>query len=87
MSQIKTAIVTAAAGAGIGAAIARQLAADGMRVVVTDLHEGRMTKLAGELSQVAGVECPWYSLVSATTTQWGRSSTRWPRGSAASTCW
>ncbi len=62
MTDHKIAIVTAAAGAGIGAAIARQLAADGMRVVITDLHEGRMAKLSGELSQVVGVECPWYRL-------------------------
>jgi 3-oxoacyl-[acyl-carrier protein] reductase len=62
MSDIKTAIVTAAAGAGIGAAIARQLSADGMRVIITDLHEGRMVKLSEELSQVVGVECPWFKL-------------------------
>ncbi len=62
MSDRKVAIVTAAAGAGIGSAIARQLAADGMRVVITDLHEGRMAKLSEELSQVAGVECPYYRL-------------------------
>ncbi len=62
MSDKKVAIVTAAAGAGIGAAIARQLAADGMRVVVTDIHEARMTKLSEELSGTVGVECPWYRL-------------------------
>lgn len=62
MSDSRVAIVTAAAGAGIGAAIARQLAADGMRVVITDLHEGRMAKLSEELSQATGVECPWYRL-------------------------
>lgn len=62
MSDSKVAIVTAAAGAGIGAAIARQLAADGMRVVITDLHEGRMAKLSEELSQATGIECPWYRL-------------------------
>jgi 3-oxoacyl-[acyl-carrier protein] reductase len=62
MSDTKVAIVTAAAGAGIGSAIARQLAADGMRVVITDLHEGRMAKLSEELSQGAGFECPWYRL-------------------------
>jgi len=62
MSDMKTAIVTAAAGAGIGAAISRQLAADGMRVIITDLHEGRMAKLSEELSQVVGAECPWYRL-------------------------
>ncbi|MFV0245188.1 MAG: SDR family NAD(P)-dependent oxidoreductase [Qingshengfaniella sp.] len=62
MSDRKTAIVTAAAGAGIGAAIARQLVADGHRVVITDLHEGRMAKLSEELSQTLGNECPWYAL-------------------------
>ncbi len=62
MSDNKVAIVTAAAGAGIGSAIARQLAADGMRVVITDLHEGRMAKLSEELSQATGVECPHYRL-------------------------
>ncbi len=62
MSDKKIAIVTAAAGAGIGAAISRQLAADGMRVIITDLHEGRMKSLSEELSQVVGVECPWYRL-------------------------
>lgn len=62
MGDKRIAIVTAAAGAGIGSAIARQLAADGMRVVITDLHEGRMARLSEELSQVAGVECPYYRL-------------------------
>lgn len=62
MSDRKVAVVTAAAGAGIGAAIARQLAADGMRVVITDLHEGRMARLSEELSQATGIECPSYRL-------------------------
>lgn len=62
MAQPKTVIVTAAAGAGIGAAISRQLASEGWRVVITDLHEGRMAKLSEELSAVAGVECPWFAL-------------------------
>jgi len=62
MSDKKVAIVTAAAGAGIGSAIARQLAADGMRIVITDLHEGRMAKLSQDLSHVTGFECPYYRL-------------------------
>lgn len=62
MSNPKTIIVTAAAGAGIGAAISRQLAAEGHRVIITDIHEGRMAKLSEELSQVAGVDCPWFKL-------------------------
>lgn len=62
MTDRKVAIVTAAAGAGIGSAIARQLAADRMQVVITDLHEGRMAKLSQELSQSTGSECPYYKL-------------------------
>ncbi len=55
------ALVTAAAGAGIGSAIARRLAADGMDVVITDIHEVRAAKLAAELEQEHGR--PFTSLV------------------------
>ena len=58
----KVAIVTAAAGAGIGAAIARQLASDGMHVVVTDVHEARCKKLSDELQEETGRECPAFIL-------------------------
>jgi 3-oxoacyl-[acyl-carrier protein] reductase len=54
MSERKVAIVTAAAGAGIGAAIARQLAADGMDVVITDAHEKRCGELAAALGEAHG---------------------------------
>jgi len=50
MTQHKVALVTAAAGAGIGAAVTRRLAADGFDVVVTDAHERRAKELAEELS-------------------------------------
>jgi 3-oxoacyl-[acyl-carrier protein] reductase len=46
----KVAVVTAAAGAGIGAAVTRRLAADGFDVVVTDAHERRGKELAEALS-------------------------------------
>lgn len=62
MSEQKVAIVTAAAGAGIGSAIARQLAHDGMRVIVTDIHEARMEKLCQELTNIHGVESEWHKL-------------------------
>lgn len=62
MIQTKVAIVTAAAGAGIGSAIAKQLASENMHVVITDLHEGRMQKLSEELTQSAGLECPYYKM-------------------------
>ena len=37
----RVALVTAAAGLGVGQATARRLAADGATVVVTDIHEKR----------------------------------------------
>ena len=38
----RVAIVTASAGAGIGQATVRRLAAEGAYVVVSDIHEGRI---------------------------------------------
>lgn len=52
----RLALVTAAAGAGIGSAIARELASDGYDVVVTDVHERRCTEMAEELSTTYGRE-------------------------------
>jgi len=43
------AIVTAAAGAGIGQATVRRLAAEGASVVVTDAHEKRTMEVAEDL--------------------------------------
>ncbi|MCF8570387.1 SDR family oxidoreductase [Gordonia sp. HY002] len=50
------AIVTAAAGAGIGAAIVDRLAHDGYDVVVTDVHERRCREAAERLSVAHGRE-------------------------------
>ena len=44
------ALVTGAAGAGIGRATARRLAAGGARVVVTDIHERRTRETATQLA-------------------------------------
>jgi len=52
----RVALITAAAGAGIGAAIARRLAADGYDVVVTDAHERRCGAFARQLADEHGRE-------------------------------
>lgn len=54
MTERQVAIVTAAAGAGIGAAVARRLAGDGMDVVVTDAHERRCGEFAERLGDEYG---------------------------------
>lgn len=52
----KTAVITAAAGTGIGSATARRFVEEGARVVVSDRHERRLAEVAGELG-VAGLPC------------------------------
>ena len=56
------ALVTAAAGAGIGAAVARRLAQDGFDVVVTDAHERRCGEFADALSGEVGRDVSGYHL-------------------------
>ena len=50
----RTALVTGAAGSGIGQATARRLLAEGTNVVVTDVHEGRLAAVADELGAAYG---------------------------------
>jgi 3-oxoacyl-[acyl-carrier protein] reductase len=50
----KVAVVTAAAGTGIGSATARRLLAEGATVVVSDAHERRLNETAAELGEAAG---------------------------------
>lgn len=54
MQERPTALVTAAAGAGIGAAIATRLASDGFDVIITDIHERRCAQMAADLSAEFG---------------------------------
>ena len=52
----RVAIVTAAAGAGIGQATARMMAREGARVIVTDMHKGRTRTVAKAIHDEYGVE-------------------------------
>lgn len=45
----RVAVVTAGAGAGLGGTIVRRLQADGLRVIASDSHAGRLAKIGAEL--------------------------------------
>lgn len=62
MDSREVAVVTAAAGAGIGSAVARRLAADGFDVVITDAHERRSNELAERLADEHGRKFLSYAL-------------------------
>lgn len=62
MHANKVAVVTAAAGAGIGASIARKLADDGMTVVITDAHGRRAAEYADKISSEFGRPFPSFAL-------------------------
>ncbi|RZQ63131.1 SDR family oxidoreductase [Amycolatopsis suaedae] len=53
----KVVVVTAAAGTGIGSAVARRCVEEGARVVVSDRHERRLAEVAAELGEVHAVPC------------------------------
>ena len=61
-NDLPVALVTAAAGAGIGAAVARRLADDGLDVVATDAHERRCHEFAQTLADQIGREVAAYQL-------------------------
>ncbi len=50
----KTAIITAAAGTGIGAAAARRFLEEGATVVISDLHERRLGETVDSLESLTG---------------------------------
>ncbi len=50
----QVALITAAAGAGIGAATARVLAAAGADVVITDIDAKRTAKMADAITEATG---------------------------------
>ena len=50
----RTVVVTAAAGTGIGSAVARRCIEEGATVLISDAHERRLAEAAIELAEVAG---------------------------------
>ena len=52
----KVAVVTAAAGTGIGFATAKRCAEEGAVVAISDRHERRLAESAAELSELTGRE-------------------------------
>lgn len=54
----KTVLVTAAAGTGIGFAVARRCLEEGARVLISDLHERRLGEAAERLAEVTGEAPP-----------------------------
>ena len=73
----KVVVVTAAAGTGIGSAVARRCAEEGATVVVSDWHERRLEKTAAELGAHA-IPCDVTSedqvraLIDGTVARYGR---------------
>jgi 3-oxoacyl-[acyl-carrier protein] reductase len=53
----KVVVVTAAAGTGIGSAVAKRALEEGARVVLSDWHERRLAEKAAELGDVHAIPC------------------------------
>lgn len=54
----RTVVVTAAAGTGIGSAVARRCLEEGARVLISDVHERRLGEAAEALAEVTGEAPP-----------------------------
>jgi len=54
----KTVLITAAAGTGIGFAVARRCIEEGARVMISDIHERRLGEAADALAEIAGSRPP-----------------------------
>ncbi|MBW2244723.1 MAG: SDR family oxidoreductase [Deltaproteobacteria bacterium] len=64
----KTVLVTAAAGTGIGFSAARRAIEEGARVMISDIHERRLSDAAQELKKLTGTE-PGTTLCDVTSEQ------------------
>jgi len=54
----KNVVITAAAGTGIGFAVARRCAEEGARVLISDIHERRLSEAADRLDELTGTRPP-----------------------------
>lgn len=54
----KGAVITAAAGTGIGFAVARRCAEEGARILISDIHERRLNEAADAMTEAVGVRPP-----------------------------
>lgn len=54
----KTVVVTAAAGTGIGFAVAKRAAEEGAKLLISDFHERRLGEAADRIADEVGVERP-----------------------------
>jgi 3-oxoacyl-[acyl-carrier protein] reductase len=61
----KTVLITAAAGTGIGYAVARRCAEEGARIFLSDLHERRLREASEKIESETGVR-PGYQLCDVT---------------------
>ncbi|GHF96136.1 MULTISPECIES: SDR family oxidoreductase [Amycolatopsis] len=74
----KVVVVTAAAGTGIGSAVAKRCLEEGAQVVISDWHERRLKEKAAELGDVHAIPCDVtqedqvQALVAGTVEQFGR---------------
>ena len=60
MLQGKSVLITAAAGAGIGFSAATRAVEEGCRgIVISDVHEGRLTASVDKLKQETGLQQVW----------------------------
>ena len=63
----KTVVVTAAAGTGIGFAVAKRAAEEGARVLISDFHERRLGEAADRIAAEVGCERPLTELCDVTS--------------------
>jgi 3-oxoacyl-[acyl-carrier protein] reductase len=67
MLKGKTVVVTAAAGTGIGFAVAKRAAEEGARVLVSDFHERRLGEAADRIAAEVGCERPFTQVCDVTS--------------------